>query len=85
MGFPVNIKPDDDDLCHLTFHKWGWTSDKTELHIQAHIQQWISKWRPQPMQQEWWMQWMQGQIASSMAASQASQNSNPVNPQLTTV
>jgi hypothetical protein len=81
LWMKVPVSPDDDDLCHLTFHKWAWWWDMAQIHIAAHIKQWISKWRPQP--NPWDTSWMAQSQQAQIAASLARQNNAPT-PNITT-
>lgn len=81
LNIKVPVNANDDDLCHLTFHKWAGNWDLAQIHIAAHMQQWISKWKPQPNTWETW--WMQQSMQAQMASSIAAQNNAPV-PNVTT-
>jgi hypothetical protein len=81
LWIKVQVSRDDDDLCHLTFHKWAGNSDIAQIHINAHLKQWISKWRPQ--RNAWDTGGMAQSQQAQMAASIARQNNAPT-PNITT-
>jgi hypothetical protein len=81
-GFPVSIKPTDDDVAHLIIHNAAGNDPKAVLHRMAHIQQFIKKGQPQEQNENTQMQNSMASQQSAQIAGQQSQQQSM--PQLTT-